>query len=205
MGHNVTTVIPIFGDTKYWAPLAVMAEESAYAAGSYQVLITSGGTLAEARNNGLALVDTEFVCFLDADDTLAPNYFNEVFSGPDPFDVAVPSAQYFSHENKTAPTFLRVLGHNHSACSPACLSDGNYIVIGAPVRTSMAVDVKGFKDFAWCEDWDFWLRLRSRGAAFKNCPNAVYQAHKRPGSRNNIDDETASALSFLILRSNGLA
>jgi hypothetical protein len=48
----------------------------------------------------------------------------------------------------------------------------------------MIRDVGGWRDFAWSEDWDVWLRCWLAGATVEAVPAAVYRAHVRPDSRN---------------------
>ena len=56
----------------------ITAAESARIAGAHQVVMNHGSSLAEARNTGASVLDTEYVTFLDADDFLRANFFDEL-------------------------------------------------------------------------------------------------------------------------------
>lgn len=136
-----------------------------------------GDTLAGARNAGLERVETELVVFLDADDELEPGYLDAMAAAEG--DLRVPQVRY----PPRPAAFPRVAGHDH-VCSAECLPEGNWIVIGAAVRTELVRQVGGFKPWPWCEDWDLWCRCWRAGAELRRVPDAIYRAHVRRGSRN---------------------
>jgi hypothetical protein len=92
----------------------------------------------------------------------------------------IPSTWFIS----TPTTHPNVYGHHH-LCEPACLLQGNYIVVGAAVRTDLARQVGGWWDYPIYEDWSLWLRCQQAGATFEHIPEAVYGFHSRPDSRNH--------------------
>lgn len=140
-----------------------------------------GETLHEARNGGLALVDTEWVCHLDADDELEAGYFDHMAQGS--ADVRAPSVRYISPSGAASwPRVPKVSGHHHD-CAAECLPYGNWLVVGAMVRTELVRKV-GWKDWPVYEDWAFWLECFNAGATFEAIPPAVYRAHERRNSRN---------------------
>jgi GT2 family glycosyltransferase len=160
-------------------------------------------TLHDARNGADAMVDTEWVCHLDADDELEAGYFDAITAAT--ADVRAPSVRYVHAANSNAPAAMpHVAGHTHD-CVADCLTAGNWLVIGAVVRTEMVRDVGGWRDFDWSEDWDMWLRCHLAGASFEAVPAAVYRAHVRPRSRNRAAARHVRLASHnAILAANGL-
>jgi GT2 family glycosyltransferase len=142
-----------------------------------------GDTLAEARNAGLAQVDTEWVVFLDADDELAPGYMDAMATGF--ADLRAPSVRYVKGSRTQDPYVPQVAGHTH-ACTGECLPEGNWLVIGAAARTDLLRSVGGFREWDCYEDWDLWLRCWLAGATVEAIPSAEYVAHVRPDSRNRF-------------------
>ena len=173
----ITVVIATFGDD-IWREHAKRAIASAE--NQAAVIYVHGDNLADARNKGLAKVETEYVIHLDADDTLLPGYVSAMQTGS--ADVRVPMVRNM-HGRRRAPFSFTVYGHRHS-CQPECLLEGNYIVVGAAVRTDLARAVGGWWDEPLYEDWSLFLRCQQAGASFEYIPEAVYGFHKTPDSRN---------------------
>jgi glycosyltransferase involved in cell wall biosynthesis len=181
---DVTVVVGSFGDMA-WRKLAEeRAVPSAERLG-VEVIHVHGMSLANARNLGLKRVQTEFTCFLDADDELHPDYFTEMAKGR--ADLRAPSVQYVRDGIPTRPPYVPLVpGHLCDPhCSADCLEDGNFLVIGSLIRTELALAVGGF-DGRWpvYEDWDMFRRCVKRGASLEVLSEAIYVAHVRPDSRN---------------------
>lgn len=182
---DVTVVIGTYGDDR-WKRLAARAAASVPP--GVTIIHEHARTLHDARNQGLHKVTTEFVCHLDADDELTPDYFAHMSAST--ADVRAPSVQYVRGTRRHAPTIPRVWSHDHQ-CTAQCLPEGNWIVVGAVARTSLLRDIGGWRDFTWSEDWDVWLRCHLIGATFDAVPAAVYVAHVRPDSRNRAPTRAA--------------
>lgn len=172
---ELSVVVATFGSAS-WSRLALERACPSVEAPA-QLVRVHGRSLAEARNEGLRQVETEWVVFLDADDELEAGYAAAMLAGDG--DLRVPQVRY----PPRPASFPRVVGHDHT-CSSECLTEGNWIVIGAAVRTEMVREVGGFKPWPWCEDWDLWCRCWRAGADICRVPEAIYRAHVRPGSRN---------------------
>ncbi len=198
---DVTVCVSTFGGQE-WKELANQrAIPSAQKLGC-NVIQSHAESLHEARNQGLNCVTTEYVCFLDADDELEASYFDKMAESA--ADIRVPSVRYVRNGFDQGVRMPKISGHSH-VCTPDCLAEGNYIVIGAVAPTQLLRDVGGFRDFAWSEDYDLWVRCWQAGATFENVPRAVYRAHVRRDSRNRGPSaETKLAVHQAIARANGL-
>lgn len=179
---DVTVVVATFGGSN-WRRLALnRAVPSARFLG-VPIVTCHADTLHDARNGGLAQVTTEWVIHLDADDELEPDYVTCMSAYGNGADVRAPSVRYIRGREAAWPKMPRVAGHDHE-CVGACLPQGNWLVVGACVRTQLLRDVGGWLDYPVYEDWSTWLRCYQAGATFAAVPQAIYRAHVRPRSRN---------------------
>lgn len=198
---DVTVCIGTFG-SKEWADLAHERAIPSVERQGVTWVHLNRATLHEARNECLDYVTTEHVCFLDADDELEPHYFEHIAKSD--ADVRVPSVRYVRNGFDQGVRMPTIAGHTH-VCVPDCLAYGNYCVIGTVAPTHLLREVGGFRDFAWSEDWDLWVRCWKAGATFENVERAVYRAHVRTDSRNRGQSQDAkNAAHAAIAEANGL-
>lgn len=199
---DVTVAVATFGASS-WVELAEQRAIPSAAALGVPWVHVHGGSLHEARNEAVGLVETEWVCHLDADDELEAGFFDAV-AGVDA-DVRVPAVRYVRPGRSAAPRVPRVAGHDHD-CVADCLTAGNWLVVGSVVRADMVRSVGGWRDFEWSEDWDLWLRCYLAGATFAVASDAVYRAHVRRCSRNRAAHPAVRhAAHRAIAEANGLA
>lgn len=166
------------------------------------VIHVHAGTLHEARNAAVAQVQTEWVVHLDADDELEPAYLKAMFTGT--ADVRAPAVRYVRPGYAGRPQMPKVAGHDHD-CTADCLVHGNWLVVGAMVRTALVREVGGWRDFSWSEDYDLWVRCWQAGATFEAIPRAIYRAHVRKDSRNRAPSRAEKlAAHQAIARANSL-
>lgn len=188
--NDVTVIIPVFGDVERWAPLAQRALSSALnqTAPAADVVVSVADTLEEARNRPALAAETEWLCFLDADDELDAGYLECMLAGTG--DLRQPSTLGIVDGVEDAEPVLL-------PAKP--LLNGNYIVVGAFVRREIFESAGGFTSLPAYEDWDLWIRCWLEGAVITTCPEAIYRVHIRPGSRNQLDRE-AALRSFNFIR-----
>lgn len=177
---DVTVAISSYGDPKF-AIWAERAERSVRGSAPVVKVHIPNGDLQQARNASLALVETEWVCFLDADDELECCFFEEMEKGT--ADVRAPRVRYCNRGSLGQPAMPKVSGHTH-ICVSDCLHIGNWLVVGSLVRTNLVREVGGWRDYPVYEDFDLWQRCWLAGATFEGIPNAIYRAHVRTDSRN---------------------
>lgn len=151
------------------------------------------GTLAEARNAGLDLVESEYVIFLDADDELGQGYVEAMTHGA--ADLRAPAVKYGNNPARIP----RVAGHLHGGpCTSTCLYDGNWLVIGTCARTELMRKAGGWQEEELYEDWALFSRMLKLGATVEAIENAVYLVHPRIGSRNTVDPAKAVRVTNAI-------
>lgn len=177
---DVTIAVATYGDPSWQRLAHRRAIPSAEALG-VPVVYAHEFTLHDARNGVLAKVNTEWVIHLDADDELEPGYIDAMATGT--ADVRAPSVRYVKPGCAQEPKMPKVAGHTHE-CTGPCLLQGNWLVVGACVRTELMHQVGGWLDYPIYEDWSTWLRCHLAGASFEAIPQAIYRAHVRPRSRN---------------------
>ncbi len=188
--NDVTVIIPIFGDIERWGLLAQRALASArrQTVPAADVVVSVADTLQDARNRPAFAAETEWLCFLDADDELDSRYLEEMLAGTG--DLRQPATLGIVDGREDA--FPVVI-----PAKP--LLDGNYIVVGALVRTEIFKTAGGFTELAAYEDWDLWIRCWLEGAVITTCPDAIYRVHVLPNSRNQLDRD-AAVRSFNFIR-----
>lgn len=155
-------------------------------------------TLAGSRNSAAVHVTdrspaVDALCFLDADDELAPGYCEAMLRapfkaeldsldrqmGPEPRRIYVPRVRYIvDGQPQPVQDLHDVTGHRP-------LLEINYAVVGSVVPRDLFLAVGGFDpQLPIYEDWDLWLRCERAGVEFIDVPDAVYEAERRPDSRN---------------------
>lgn len=181
----MTIVVAAFGE-----PWSTWARERAIPSAQQfgvPVVVATGATVAEARNNGLSEVDTEFVVHLDADDELTPSYLDAMAEGT--ADVRVPAVEYVQPDGQISPATLwdtRCRWQREGGAHQCeCMVGGSWVPIGAMVRTELLRRIGGWHEHPVYEDFCVWLRCHVAGALFEAMPKAVYRAHVNPsGGRN---------------------
>ena len=193
---DFTICVASFGD-RSWECLAQRAINSAK--GQAEVVAHHGGeTVAESRNACLAQVETEYVIFLDADDILEPGYVRHMQEGS--ADIRAPRVRIIRN-NGTGTYRMPIMPwvvncidtkrHPGEECVDKCLQYGNWIVVGAGVRTDLLRSVGGWGDEPIYEDWALWLRCWHAGASIEQVPEAIYRQHISLDSRNHAGDAFA--------------
>lgn len=177
---NVSIVVATFGEEKWKAQAEKRALPSARSFG-VPVLYNHRNTLHEARNAGLFQVETDFVCHLDADDELAPDFFEHMATVDG--DLRPPSINHVYEKMTFMPQVVGRKGVHTHVCVADCLEDGNWLVVGTVARTELLKKVGGWKEWDSFEDWDLWMRCWLAGATITPVPDAVYRAYSTAQGR----------------------
>lgn len=178
---NVSILIGTFGDERWrdlaWShafPSVSKQGDLGTPGAPLEVLIKheSDRSLAWTRNALGGAAKGDWLCFLDADDQLAPGYISamenaepSVMTEP---ALLVPSLQ-FTHgggflDVPTIPAWRKPLIEVNCAC------------IGTLVQRELFLALGGFGEEPIYEDWALWLRAVRAGAKMIRVPDAVYRA-----------------------------
>ncbi len=123
--------------------------------------------LAGARNTGWRHTDGDAVCFLDADDTVAPPFVARMLGALETFDAA---ACWYRMVGPALEDLAWVIKPGDHDLAPDRLLDVNPLAVGGVVVRREAVErvCAGRDPFDESlpvhEDWDLWLRLSGAGA-----------------------------------------
>lgn len=142
--------------------------------------------VSTARNNGVAMLDCEYVCFLDADDWWAPTFLEEMnkFIAEFP-DADLYASDYYYVKNGQNQIRYKTGTGIIDYCKVYLHSTGMPIWTGAVcVSINIFNELGGFKPYLKLgEDFDLWLRISLKyKVAFLNIPLTYY----------NQDAETAN-------------
>lgn len=135
----------------------------------------------KSREHGFKLADSDFVCFLDADDYLSENYLERASDLLDNNDVIYSNIQYFGDRSDRTDFNIR---------NPAKqIHISNFLHVGCLIRKNVLIASDAFNlsytrtDFH--EDWMFWRKVLS----LPNCKVAkqtgLYFAGIHPDNRSN--------------------
>lgn len=189
---NIAVCIGTYGNYKKWS---TVVHERARPSAERQTVTPAtvrwihGATLHEARNQAARYAathhNTEWLCFLDADDELDPGYLEAMSraAADTKDDWLLQPATLGVHPDGREDPYPVVI-----PAKP--LLDGNFMVIGTLVRADQFQRVGGFANWDYCEDWDLWIRCWRDGAQMKPVPEAVYRVHVNATGRNNCDRAT---------------
>jgi glycosyltransferase involved in cell wall biosynthesis len=194
--ENLTILICAHGDSK-WRDLAY---SRAFPSASEQALTLvcyePGATLSEVRNAAAAEAETEWLCFLDADDELDFGYVDAMKRHAAGDCLLAPAVKYIDPRRATAPAGL--------PNEPGDMRNINRCVIGTLIRRITFWEQGGFSEWPCYEDWDLFLGAHLCGVPIVYVPDAVYKAHVSPGGRNLPDRHTAQRVYRKIRAKHGL-
>lgn len=136
-----------------------------------------GDTLAHARNEGAKVGRSQWLIFLDADDTLDHKYIEAMVTHDDGTTLRQPA---------TLGVYPDGSEDSEAVLIPERpLRVSNYLIIGTMCLREQFMDVGGFDEgLPVLEDWDLWLRISKAGAVIGKRPEAIYRVGVNPNSRN---------------------
>ncbi len=129
---------------------------------------------AVTRNAALEQVETEWVAFLDSDDTLYPDHLAECWRYADQADLVYP---WFDHPGRPDP----FPGRFNARFAEPLLRLQNYIPITVLARTELVREVGGFQSAmrepngSFNDEYGLWLRMLDAGARFAHAPARTWR------------------------------
>ncbi len=172
----MSVCIGTFGDP-IWEQRAKKAAESAVAQRCAEVVHVHGESLDDARNRAVEEATGEWVVTLDADDSLAPGYVDAMAHATG--DIRAPRLR-FVHESGRVNEPFDLTRRDIARTNPCA--------IGTAVRRRDVLAVGGWRDWPAFEDFDLFRRLWLAGGRIEHVSAAIYLAHRRPNSRNDVAD-----------------
>ncbi len=146
------------------------------------VLSTENKGLPAARNHAARHSCGELLCAVDADDKLAPEWFDKAVRALD----ERPDVAFVSH-------WLETFGDERwtwrpERCDLPSLLARNAVNGAALVRRTAFESVGGYDESMreGCEDWDFWLRLVERGCHGVIIPEVLFYYRRRSDSMSRV-------------------
>lgn len=200
---NVSIVCSTFGNFKWQLQAQQRAIPNAKSFGVpvYYNHVSAPNSLHVARNMGLSQVKTDWVVHIDADDELAPGFFEEMDNVDG--DLRPPSVNHVYEKVTFMPKVVGRHGVHTHTCVGDCLEEGNWLVVGTVARTELLREVGGWKDWKTFEDFDLWQRCWLAGATITPVPKAVYRAYSTPQGRcKNLPIEESTEIQRQICMTN---
>jgi len=154
---------------------------------------TEGRGPAYSRNVIMAGAQTDFVAFLDDDDTWYPHHIEGLMSVAEGADVIYPWFDGAHSDYLKVPVNGRLktpLGVEFGPEQAAFIRHQNFIPVTFMARTSLVVQVGGFEKPWWmppecpAEDWGLLLKLLDAGARFTHYPAVTWTWHGHAGQTN---------------------
>jgi glycosyltransferase involved in cell wall biosynthesis len=152
----------------------------------YIVLFKNSGSREIPLNIGINMARGEFIVTLDADDTLAPDYFEHVlpkFSN-DKIGVVRVAYQRFGEENE-----LQIPRAWTSHDRIKDMLEANHVLGSSCFRKKVWESLRGYTENEYTKvalgDWDFWIRAAIYGWEFADAtdkPLCNYRVHGDAGS-----------------------
>lgn len=170
--------------------------EAAREAGAEVLSNERNSGAAVSRNRGLALVETDWVAFLDSDDAWRPGLLDNLMpKTPDHVLVAGTAVIWSQGAPVTVVGTTKPDGRQLSSPLDILVPENQIVISAAIVRTDAARSIGGFReDLRFSEDFDFWLRLLEQGPGW--CDTALvtnYFRHTGGKSHGHVGPEQVRA------------
>jgi glycosyltransferase involved in cell wall biosynthesis len=183
---SISVIIATYGE-EHWSKLANdRAVPSCEGQGADWIVTRHqpNGTRSSSLNQGAADTEDDWLCFLDADDELAPGYVGAMRRAveqntSDGTRVLLTPAVLSIRGGRTGtPGFFEQPPRRQLT-----LRDYNWLVIGTLIHRDLFWEVGGFEEYPHgFEDFALWSKCYRVGARVVKVPDAVYRYHHNPQS-----------------------
>ncbi len=175
---SISVIVATYGDTE-WVKVAderaIPSIEDEYEMVPVHLHL---GTISASRNAAAKLSRGGWLCFLDADDELAPGYIRAMETAVEQQPNATrllftPAVSTVRNGRGSTPTFFREVP----------LRQANWLVVGTLIHKDLFWEVGGFPEAEHgLEDWALWSKCARVGATVVKVPDAVYRYWANPNS-----------------------
>jgi glycosyltransferase involved in cell wall biosynthesis len=165
-----------------------------------RVVAQANAGTAAARNAGVSVSSGEWLCILDADDLLLPDYLEKIESfgqGHPGYDIYSAGADVLLRDGRRIPLLTgRDWGRIRSVSAAEQLWES--LVPGTSLMRRDVFDrCGGYRD-VYSEDYDFWLRALVLGARQLYLPERLWVYRRQGGSKTTaLVAEAESLLGIL--------
>lgn len=151
------------------------------------------GGLAEARNRGIESLETEYIVICDGDDMLTPGFEEAMLEA-----ISDRPGNYLYQPSSLGVTDGVVDNEPH-LIPDRDMNISNHLIIGTVFSKKYAERFD--HTLPALEDWDFFAKMIYAGAKVIQVPNAIYEVHVRPHSRNK--DDVAHGVAYRTIKRRG--
>jgi glycosyltransferase involved in cell wall biosynthesis len=168
--------------------------------GRIRVLSTGGEGLVAALNTGLASCRALFVARMDGDDICHPRRLELqaacMASDPGLGLTACDFRNFPRHEVRQGMLAYETWQNSldtHEAIMRDLFVESPFVHPSVMFRKSVVEQAGGYRQEAWAEDYDLWLRLASAGTRFARLPDTLFFWRERPDRVTRTRPEYSSA------------
>jgi glycosyltransferase involved in cell wall biosynthesis len=134
--------------------------------------------LSEAKNYGLTFINTQYVGFLDADDTYTNDKLQKqmtfLINNNVDFLSTLAWCKYLNSPTKERSCILEGLYETHQQIINI-LPTENVLTHGSMIAKKSCIDaLGGYRNVKGMEDWDLWLRAKDAGFIFHQLQDRLY-------------------------------
>ncbi len=165
------------------------------------VLVDGPGGIAGALARGASVARHELLARMDADDVSLPGRFAAQRALLEDGSLSVVSTQVEAFADAPAEVrggTLAYLAWQNGILTPE--EHARAMFVESPIchptvalRKAALLDVGGYRDVPWPEDWDLWLRLRAAGHRFAKVPRVLVRWRRHAASTTARDPRCAPA------------
>ena len=182
---SISVIVATYGDETWERQALLRAVPTATGYERHEVIVVHepDGTVASCRNAAAAQATADWLCFLDADDELAPGYVGameralEQAGANGKRSLFTPAVSTIRNGRASPPTFFKECDLRHA----------NWMVIGTLIHRDLFWEVGGFPEAEHgLEDWALWSKCVRAGAEIVKVPDAVYRYWANPNSMHRV-------------------
>lgn len=163
-------------------------------------IVQTNTGVSGARNHGVRVAESDWICFLDQDDVLLPQHLQQlaiaIENDPNADLLYTPRFVLELHEGTWIRRMITPCPRVEELKS-VLLKRCPFPPSGVCVRRDVFEKNGGFRNrYNLAEDWEFWLRCIEEGRAFKACcsPTVAYRVHSASNSHRPLPILSANTL-----------